>query len=320
MSFDVIDLQWHKNIPPACPTPSLNLLMTQLSLGSSQGQEIQRLLVWCPLNNVKLNTSKTKQIIPDFRIKWNTNPAWLCINWSSVERVQSFRFLGVFISKDPRVPDFLRVLRMNNKLLVAFYRPTIESTLTYCISIWYAGCSAADKKAPQRVVKSAEKKALAAHCPAGRRLPPHATSAEPTRLSETQHTPVNIFLNRCPLASSTGRPKTRTSRFRASFFSQGHVQTKHKIPLRNLYILLSTHTLYNLHVQYWYLTLLYLVFIFISPYVIWHIYDYKGIHSTFVHSPFPSLTWLIGQLNLQDEEKYVTYIYIIYGQLFKRSC
>lgn len=228
MSFDATDLQWHENILPARPTPSLNFLMTQQSLGSSQGQETQRLLVWCPLNNLTLNTSKTKQLIPDFRIKCDTNPARLCINWSSVERVQSFRFQGVFISKDLRDPDFLRVLSRNNKLLVAFYRATIESTLTYCISICYAGCSAADKKAPQRVVISAEKKSLAAHCPAWRRSPPHATSAEPTRLSETLHTPVNTFLNLCPLAGSTGRPKTRTSRFRASFFSQGHIHTKHK--------------------------------------------------------------------------------------------
>nr|XP_033468764.1 mas-related G-protein coupled receptor member A4-like [Epinephelus lanceolatus] len=55
---------------------------------------------------------------------------------------------------------FLRVLSGNNlekKLLVAFYRAAIESVLTYNITVWYAGCSAVDKKALQRVVRTAQR-------------------------------------------------------------------------------------------------------------------------------------------------------------------
>lgn len=55
---------------------------------------------------------------------------------------------------------FLRLLWGNclkQQLLVAFYRSTVESMLARCISLWYCGCSAADKKALQRVIKMAEK-------------------------------------------------------------------------------------------------------------------------------------------------------------------
>src|SRR4029434_10159806 len=55
---------------------------------------------------------------------------------------------------------FLRVLRKNNlecNLMVAFYRTTIESVLTYCISARYSGCTAADKRALQRVINTAQK-------------------------------------------------------------------------------------------------------------------------------------------------------------------
>ncbi|KAK1786575.1 hypothetical protein P4O66_003021 [Electrophorus voltai] len=46
---------------------------------------------------------------------------------------------------------------MERKLLVAFYKATSESILSYCISVWYDGCLAVGKKALQRVVEMAEK-------------------------------------------------------------------------------------------------------------------------------------------------------------------
>lgn len=142
---------------------------TTLSTGAPQGcmDEIHRLTAWCSANNLSLNTTKTKEIIIDFRRKHITDLAPLCIGGACVERVPTFKFLGVLISDDlswsantmvtvqkaQQRLHFLRVLKRNNlerKLLVAFYRAAIESVLTYNISVWYAGCSAADKKALQR--------------------------------------------------------------------------------------------------------------------------------------------------------------------------
>src|SRR4029434_102294 len=55
---------------------------------------------------------------------------------------------------------FLRRLEkfgMSPKTLKNFYRCTIESILSGCITAWYGSCSAADRKARQRVVKTAER-------------------------------------------------------------------------------------------------------------------------------------------------------------------
>ena len=51
----------------------------------------------CVSNNLALNITKTKELILD----WNrAAPAPLYINGEGVERVQSFKFLGVHISAD----------------------------------------------------------------------------------------------------------------------------------------------------------------------------------------------------------------------------
>ncbi len=98
----------------------------------------------------------------------------LLIDGACVERVSEFRFLGVHlrddltwntnttatIKKAQQRLYFLRVLRNNHlpqRLLVAFYRSSIESILTYCLCVWYSSCTAADRKALQRVVSTAQK-------------------------------------------------------------------------------------------------------------------------------------------------------------------
>ncbi len=42
-------------------------------------------------------------------------------------------------------------------MLTTFYRGTIESVLTSCITVWYGNCSAADRKTLQRTVNTAAK-------------------------------------------------------------------------------------------------------------------------------------------------------------------
>ena len=54
----------------------------------------------------------------------------------------------------------LRTLRkagLRQQLLVSFYRCTMESIITNCISVWYISCKAADRKALQRVISRAQK-------------------------------------------------------------------------------------------------------------------------------------------------------------------
>ena len=128
---------------------------------------------WGSANNLQLNTSKTKEIIIDFR-RHSPAHAPLHINGDCVERVPSCKFLGTCISQElswstnttaikkkaEERLHFLRILRkkqLEQKLLVSFYRSTIESVLTYCITARYAGSSAADRTALQRVIDPAQK-------------------------------------------------------------------------------------------------------------------------------------------------------------------
>ncbi|XP_057686021.1 protein NLRC3-like [Corythoichthys intestinalis] len=124
-------------------------------------------------NNLALNTTETKEVIIDFG-RNSIDPPPLYINGGCVERVNTFRFLGVQISDDlswtanitaiikkaqPRL-RFLRILRKNKlerKPLLAFYHSSIESLLTSCISTWYRNCTAADRERPQRTVQAAQR-------------------------------------------------------------------------------------------------------------------------------------------------------------------
>ena len=91
---------------------------------------------WCSANNLLLNTTKTKELVVDYRRK-KTVIQPLMIGGVCVERVSDFRFLGVNIMEDltwgvnttglvkkaQQRLYFLRVLRRNNipqKLLVSF--------------------------------------------------------------------------------------------------------------------------------------------------------------------------------------------------------
>lgn len=66
---------------------------------SANREEVQRLAEWCSVNNLVLNTSKTKEMVVDIR-RHKVDPAPLYINRDCVERVSSFKFLGTHITED----------------------------------------------------------------------------------------------------------------------------------------------------------------------------------------------------------------------------
>ncbi len=84
------------------------------------------------------------------------------------------KFLGVHITEDltwttntmsvskkaQQRLHFLRRLKRASlppPILTTFYRGTIESVLTSCITVWYGNCCAADRKTLQRTVNTAAK-------------------------------------------------------------------------------------------------------------------------------------------------------------------
>ncbi|XP_034095100.1 thymidine kinase, cytosolic isoform X2 [Gymnodraco acuticeps] len=64
-------------------------------------EEVENLTSWCQDNNLHLNVSKTKELIVDYRKQQREGHAPIAINGTTVERVSSFRFLGVHITEEP---------------------------------------------------------------------------------------------------------------------------------------------------------------------------------------------------------------------------
>ncbi|KAI4891709.1 hypothetical protein NFI96_002854 [Prochilodus magdalenae] len=135
--------------------------------------EVSALSEWCYHSNLSLNISRTEEVIVDYRRLQRGGHSPLYINGAEVERVSSVRFLGVHLTDDlswslhtNKVVRsacqrlfFLRRLRKSGlppDILTNFYRCTIESILTACITVWYSSCTAYDRTALKRVVRTAE--------------------------------------------------------------------------------------------------------------------------------------------------------------------
>ncbi|KAK1798560.1 hypothetical protein P4O66_006851, partial [Electrophorus voltai] len=136
-------------------------------------EETKRLENWCQENNLLLNISKTKELIVDCSKKQVCHYQPVRINGTTVERVDSFRYLGVHISQDlswsrhtnslakkacQRLYHLrrLRDFRLPSKVLRNFYTCTIGSILTGNITVWFVNSTKQIRQALQRVVRSAE--------------------------------------------------------------------------------------------------------------------------------------------------------------------
>jgi hypothetical protein len=132
-------------------------------------EEVRALGVWCQENNLSRNVNKTKEIIVDFRKQQREQPP-IHIDGTAVEKVESFKFISIYITDKLKLfthtdsvvkkkQENLRRLKefvLAPKTLINFYRCTIESILSGCIIAWYANCTAHNRKALQRVVRSAQ--------------------------------------------------------------------------------------------------------------------------------------------------------------------
>ncbi len=113
--------------------------------------------------------SKTKELIVDFRKRQQRPYTPLMISGTPVERVSSFKYLGVNISEDLTWTTHIQtqvkkarqrlyhLLWVSPAILKTFYTGAIESVLTQCISVWYSNATNQDCKALQRVVRLAER-------------------------------------------------------------------------------------------------------------------------------------------------------------------
>ncbi len=163
--------------------------------------------------------SKTKELIVDIRKRQQRPYTPLKISGTPVERVSSFKYLGVNISEDltwtthiqtqvnkarQRLYHLrqLRKFRVSPTILKTFYSGTIESILTQCISVWYGNSSSQDCKALQRVVRLAERISVSA-LPSLQDIYLKRSKAELSKSSRTRTTLVTVFSLCCHLVSAS---------------------------------------------------------------------------------------------------------------------
>uniref|UniRef100_A0A8C1TE37 Reverse transcriptase domain-containing protein n=1 Tax=Cyprinus carpio TaxID=7962 RepID=A0A8C1TE37_CYPCA len=134
----------------------------------------EKLTALCTTHNLALNTNKTKEIVIDFRRVSKHHHLPLTINSSEVKRVKSTKFLGIHLTNKlttrentsaviKKAQQRLHCLRRLKKVelpipaMTLFYRGTVESLLTYCISYWFCSCTVEERHNLSRIVRTAEK-------------------------------------------------------------------------------------------------------------------------------------------------------------------
>ena len=135
--------------------------------------EIESFVHWCNINHLKLNISKTQEMIFDGKcIVVDHLP--VVIHGKEIAQIGQYKYLGVRLdnklswnvhvhsvcSKVHQRLYFLRRLRafgVDEKILVLFYRSIIESILRYGITAWFGNLSVKLKSQLSRLMRTAMK-------------------------------------------------------------------------------------------------------------------------------------------------------------------
>ena len=145
------------------------------------------------------------------------------INGTVVERMDSFKYLGVHIHKDltwaNHTPTVIRKAQqslyglrrlkkfgLRPQILRDLYRGTIESLLTGCCTPWYGSCTSRDRKALGRVARAAQ---LITGCelPSLQDLDNQRCLRRSLRVIKDQHIHTTTFSPCCPQRGDTELPK-----------------------------------------------------------------------------------------------------------------
>ncbi len=160
----------------------------------------------------------------------------LMISGTPVERVSSFKYLGVNISEDltwtthiqtqvkkarQRLYHLrqLRKFRVSPAILKTFYSGAIESVLTQCISVWYNNATNQDCKALQRVVRLAERISGSA-LPSLQGIYLKRCKSRAAKITKDSNHPSNHLFRLLPSGRRYRSLMAKTERLRKSFFPQ----------------------------------------------------------------------------------------------------
>ena len=202
---------------------------------SAYRQEVDCLVSWCRDNSLELNTSKTKEMIVDFR----RNPAPidpLFIDGQAIERVDTFKFLGSHISSDLSWDNntdsiikraqqrlyFLRQLKkfgLSKDILRQFYRAVVESVLTFSITVWFNSATKQQRDRLESVVRTAGK-IVGSDLPTLESIYTKRIASRAWKIAADSSHPGCSLFESLPSGRRYRSIRTRTCRFQSSFFPQ----------------------------------------------------------------------------------------------------
>ncbi len=197
--------------------------------------EVSTLTKWCQENHLSLNIDKTKELVVDFR-RPSREHTPITIDKTPVERVNSFKFLGVHITEDLTWSAhtdavlkkshqrlfFLRRLRkfgMSPSILRSFYICTVESILTGCFTCLVGNSTAGNRKALQRVVRTA-RHIVGGELPSLQDIYTRRCIRKARRIINDSSHPSHRLFSLLPSGRCLSSIRSRTSRLRDSFFPQ----------------------------------------------------------------------------------------------------
>ncbi len=160
----------------------------------------------------------------------------ITIDKTPVERVNSFKFLGVHITEDLTWSAhtdavlkkthqrlfFQRQLRkfgISPSILRTFYTCTVESILTSCITSWFGNSTAGNRKALQRVVRTACH-IVGGELPSLQDIDTRRCIRKARRIINDSSHPSPRLFSLLPSGRRLRSIRSRTSRLRDSFFPQ----------------------------------------------------------------------------------------------------
>ena len=191
--------------------------------------------MWCQDNNLSLNVIETKEMIVDYR-KRRTEHAPILIDRAVVEQVESCKFLGVHITntlswskhnktvvKGAQQNQFplrrLKIFGMGPQILKKCYSCSIERILTGCITAWYGNCLASDRKALQRVVRTAQY-VTGAKLPAIQDLYTRRCQRKALQIVKDSSHPSHRLFSLLPHGNRYRNTRSRSKRLLNSFYPQ----------------------------------------------------------------------------------------------------
>ncbi len=104
-------------------------------------------------------------------------------------------------------------------IMCTFYRGTIESILTSCITVWYGACNTSCRKSLQRIVRAAEK-IVGVSLPSLQDIYSTRLTRKALSIAGDPTHPTNSFFNLLPSGRRLRSLQARTNRLKDSFIHQ----------------------------------------------------------------------------------------------------